>query len=218
MCCQFLEVQRRSLYLLFLAALLTATGCDCSKRRSTSMGEAASETSDVAIVATPTPNAAAVVEAVDQLANSIQQRLELMPDVARFKWNNKRPVSDPEREEQLLNALTKRATEHGISAGLSRRFFAAQMAAARQMQERLIADWKDKNTEPFENVPDLANDLRPRIDKVSEAMLDSLATLEPALTDAATSEFVANALQQRLNATPQFEADLKTAFEPLLSR
>src|SRR5947208_1155681 len=54
-------------------------------------------------------------------------------------------------------------------------FFAAQIEAAKLLQHDLFHHWKKTRLGPFTNVPDLAKDLRPRIDKVSADLLGALA-------------------------------------------
>ncbi len=39
---------------------------------------------------------------VDKLLKLIQQRLLIAHDVARWKWNQKRPIEDLKREQELL--------------------------------------------------------------------------------------------------------------------
>lgn len=194
-------------------ALLLLIGCDC--RQSAPSRSTAPSDAPVA-VESASPSPSVTIEGLDQLADFIHQRLALMPDVARFKWNHKKPVTDPEREQQLLNTLVMKATERGVSELLARRFFAAQMAAARSVQERLTNEWQQASAAPFDNVPDLDKDLRPKITELSEAMLAPLAILEPVLHETAASEYAANILKQRVDAHPQLADALKIAFEPLL--
>ncbi len=195
-------------------ALLLPLGCDCRRPESSIP---LSTTDALVAVEAATPSPSVTIEGLDQLAELIQQRLALMPDVARFKWNHKKPVTDPEREQQLLNSLVTKATEHGVSEALARRFFAAQMAAARNVQERLTNEWQQANAGSFENIPDLDKDLRPKITELSESMLAPLRLLEPVLNEAPASEYAASVLKQQSDAHPQFADALKLAFEPLLA-
>jgi len=73
--------------------------------------------------------------AVEHLLRLMRDRLTLMHDVARSKWNANRPVSDPERERVLLHEMEEKGQEHELAQQFTRAFFAAQIAAARRVQE-----------------------------------------------------------------------------------
>ena len=76
------------------------------------------------------------VRAVFQL---LQDRLQLMQDVAAWKHARKAPVVDAEREQQVLEATVQQASELGIDAASARRLselaannWTAQRARAQQ--------------------------------------------------------------------------------------
>jgi chorismate mutase-like protein len=115
----------------------------------------------------------------------MRDRLDLMHDVARSKWNAKRPVGDPERERVLLREMEEKGREHGLDPDFTRAFFAAQIAAARRVQEADLAHWHELGRGPFEDPPDLA-ELRRRIDGLNRDLLGALADARPQLADAST--------------------------------
>ncbi|MHC5730296.1 MAG: chorismate mutase, partial [Nostoc sp.] len=51
---------------------------------------------------------------VDKLLKLIQQRLLIAHDVARWKWNHKRPIEDRKREQELLLKVRQQATTHSL--------------------------------------------------------------------------------------------------------
>jgi chorismate mutase-like protein len=114
-------------------------------------------------------------------------RLALMHEVARAKWNSNRPVGDPEREEALLRQMEEEGRGHGLDPELTRSFFAAQIAAARQVQEADLARWREERRGPFADAPDLAA-LRRRLDGLNRELLVALAEAQPRLGDAGTRE------------------------------
>jgi chorismate mutase len=69
--------------------------------------------------------------AIDRLLRLTAQRLALMHDVARWKWNAGRPITDPERERELLQSVVVRGRQRGLGPDLVDPFFAAQLEAAR---------------------------------------------------------------------------------------
>src|SRR5262245_51996104 len=47
--------------------------------------------------------AAGLQQAVDRLLDLMRQRLLVQHEVASFKWHARRPVTDPKREQELLD-------------------------------------------------------------------------------------------------------------------
>src|SRR5258706_226968 len=69
---------------------------------------------------------------LDRLLRLMEQRLALMHEVARWKWDAGKPITDPERERELLQSVVERGRGKGLDPDLVRPFFAAQMEAARR--------------------------------------------------------------------------------------
>lgn len=115
--------------------------------------------------------------ALDELLDVMRQRLLVMHKVARWKWNEGKPITDREREEQLLANLEQRAVEAGFGGQRIRAFMAAQIEAGKLIQEADFAAWKKQGRGKFEQISDLYADLRPRIDELNERMLAVLAKI-----------------------------------------
>jgi serine protease Do len=138
--------------------------------------------------------------AVDALLEIMKQRLELSADAARFKYANKVPITDSRREEMLLAKLLKAAEEKGLDQNLVREFFRAQFAASRALQEDLHAHWaKSDKALPATDVPDLKGTLRPKMDQISQDLLQAFAKAQPHLRENAVHQLLrersANVLQ-----------------------
>jgi chorismate mutase len=117
---------------------------------------------------------------VDQLLGLMQQRLNLMHDVARWKWNAKQAIADPERERQLLDGLAEKGKKHGLEPAFTRDFFRAQIEAAKLLQQTDFDDWQASGHGRFTDVPDLGKELRPRIDALGDELLGVLARVQAA--------------------------------------
>jgi len=118
------------------------------------------------------------VEAVaDELLDLVRQRLLLMHEVARWKWNAGKSITDERRERELLRDLEQRGLALGLERPTSRAFMAAQIEAGKLVQEADFKRWRDQGQGQFADVRDLASDLRPAIDHLSMELLAHIAQL-----------------------------------------
>lgn len=132
-----------------------------------------------------------------RLVELMAQRLELAREVAWIKFQNNTPVRDPEREAALLNSLTMEARTTGLSPELAGDFFEAQIRASRDVQTSLITGWK--RGQPLPAIPprDLQTDIRPRLDRISKAMLRELAVVSRTPVGAQLRNYAIRIIQSR---------------------
>jgi chorismate mutase-like protein len=112
-----------------------------------------------------------------RLAALIDERLALVTEVARYKWNSGAAIEDPPREQALMVSLRERAMSMGLPQARVDAFFLAQIEAAKQLQRELFERWKREGRDKFAGIADLATTIRPGIDTVTGQMLQTLATL-----------------------------------------
>jgi len=112
-----------------------------------------------------------------RLAALIDERLALVTEVARYKWNTGAAIEDPPREQALMVSLRERAMSMGLPQARVDAFFFAQIEAAKQLQRELFVRWKREGRGKFAGIADLATTIRPGIDTVTGQMLQTLATL-----------------------------------------
>jgi len=117
----------------------------------------------------------------------MNQRLELMTDVAKTKWNAKAPIADADREREQLTGLVKQGSALGLKKETVEAFFRAQFAAARRLQELHHQTWAKSGQQAFAQSKSL-NDLRGGIDQVNLELLNALAKIQPVLNEAAVQE------------------------------
>ncbi|HEX4489505.1 MAG TPA: gamma subclass chorismate mutase AroQ [Terriglobales bacterium] len=115
------------------------------------------------------------------LSSLIEDRLSVMTDVARSKWNNGSAIEDPVREQQLLADVGAKAQALGISAEWVQHFFRFQIEAAKEIQYCLFAQWTAAGQKPFTAVQDLRSVIRPRLDQLTVQILQEVATEWPEL-------------------------------------
>jgi chorismate mutase len=134
------------------------------------------------------PAATESVAASDAFVELMRERLLLMHDVARWKWNAKQPISDPEREKVLLEELERRGADHGLAPDEVRSFIWAQIEAGKLVQQADWRQWEVEEREVFADAPDLQTELRPKIDRLSEQLLAAYAEFLPKLAEPGAQE------------------------------
>jgi chorismate mutase len=122
--------------------------------------------------------------AIDNLLELMKQRMLLMHDVARAKWNAKTPLTDPDREKAMLRELAEKGRALGLDPAFTSSFFAAQVEASKLMQRDDFRRWEAERRGPFTEALDLKRDLRPRIDALNSKLLTTLAKARPVLRSA----------------------------------
>jgi chorismate mutase len=118
---------------------------------------------------------------LDRLLRLMGRRLALMHDVARWKWNAGAPISDPGRERESLQVVVDRGRVKGLDPDLVHSFFAAQIAAARLVQQGDIDRWEAEGRRAFAGATSLAV-LRQQIDHLNGELIDALAEVQPRLS------------------------------------
>lgn len=153
---------------------------------------------------------------IDRLLNLIRQRLVVMHDVARWKWNARAPITDPVRERTILAAIVVQGQQHDLDPAFVRDFFVAQFEAAKRLQEDDFRRWEAERQEPFAAVLDLATELRPKIDRLNGELLAALAALRPRLRDAEVRARLRQRAEAVLSDDSITDAIRETAIGPLV--
>jgi cyclohexadienyl dehydratase len=120
----------------------------------------------------------------------VDERLGLMPAVAAYKWHERAPVSDPAREQVVIRHAGDLAAALGLEREPIERLFELQTTAARHLEESCIDGWRQAGFNYPAPVPDLARDLRPRLDRMTMRQLQALYLAAPALR----AELIAHAV------------------------
>jgi chorismate mutase-like protein len=155
---------------------------------------------------------------LDELLLAMNKRLAIMPDVARAKWNDGRPIQDARRESALLDHIAEEAVQHKLDAAQVRRLFGAQIEAARLLQQNLFDQWRRDDQGKFTDVPDLVEVLRPRIDKANRELLGAFERCSAELSGAAVRERMQRRAASLLTGPGINDAVRAAALRPLLDR
>jgi len=150
---------------------------------------------------------------MEPLRSLMDQRLALMPDVARHKWNTGGAIDDLPREQKIIEALGAQAQLLGVPGKWAEQFFRAQIEGAKQVQRAHFARWQQSGAGKFADVPDLVTVIRPRLDALTPQLLRELAAAWPALADPGQQARIAAVMVKLDNGTPEEAA---TVIAPLI--
>ena len=106
----------------------------------------------------------------------VDERLELMKDVAAFKYLNGIAIEDLKREAVVLARAREKAEAEGLDDGLIERFFRRNIDAAKTIQRCWIEKWSSGAVAPPGRAPDLRAHIRPRLIDIGNRLTQSLAT------------------------------------------
>lgn len=133
-------------------------------------------------------------ELVEHVVALLDRRLALMPEVAAIKFQQGKPIADPERERAVVEQSVADAQAMNLDAAAARAFFSVQIRMARAVQEQLFARWRAGAASP-PAARDLATELRPELDAIGRELLPAVFLASTALT-----EMPAATLRSRLAA------------------
>lgn len=114
------------------------------------------------------------------LVRSMADRVKIADQVALSKWDSGRPVHDPEREEQVIANAVATAPTYGLAAQDVAAFFTDQIEASKQVQYARLDAWKRQGAAPAWERQSLANEIRPRLDRLQIEIMQDLQRLATA--------------------------------------
>jgi cyclohexadienyl dehydratase len=120
-------------------------------------------------------------ERLDSVFRLADERMSLMPAVAAYKWQAQAAIADPERERAVTTRAVAMARTMGLAPAGVRAVFDSQVRAARESQMRLHDAWRAHGFDFPAPIPDLARDLRPKLDRLSGDFLRALYLAAPEL-------------------------------------
>ena len=124
-------------------------------------------------------------EAAQDLARAVDDRLDLMRDVAAAKWISGAPIQDSVREAAVLARVAERARMLGLDADATQAFFDTQIRLARDVQQQWHARWRTAGHCAPCDEPAPLQAVRERIDAANEQQLAALYIAAPMRTDEA---------------------------------
>jgi chorismate mutase len=108
------------------------------------------------------------------LVTAAADRVRVADLVAAAKFPDQ-PITDPVREQQVLDFAAGRARELGIDPDAAVAFFRDQIEAAKVVEYGLFSRWTAHPEQAPTTKPDLPGEVRPMIDKLNEQLITGLA-------------------------------------------
>ena len=88
------------------------------------------------------------------------------------KHNSSAPVEDKAREREVVFAAIRLGVKKGVDPEVVLKVFTAQIEASKIAQRHFLASWPVGTS--FANTPNLARDIRPKLDALTPVILDGL--------------------------------------------
>ena len=123
------------------------------------------------------------------LPSLLAQRLQLMRDVAAYKWHHAHAIEDLEREKAVLDNAQLSALRFGLTSESSRAFFEAQIEAAKVIQRAWFEQWYEQGSPAI--APDLNRDLRPALLRLGDQIVQAWAE-QPIVADETLEQVLTN--------------------------
>ena len=134
-------------------------------------------------------------ESLRPLLTTLNERLNIGDLVALTKWDSGKPIQDSPREAQVIANARTLATEHQLDPEEVAQLIAAQMEANKLVQYGLLAQWQAAGAAPDTPRPDLAGQIRPRLDELQTRLLRQYADFAPHRLDPNCPVWLAKARQ-----------------------
>jgi chorismate mutase len=134
-------------------------------------------------------------ESLRPLLTTLNERLNIGDLVALTKWDSGKPIQDSPREAQVIANARTLATEHQLDPEEVAQLIAAQMEANKLVQYGLLAQWQAAGAAPDTPRPDLAGQIRPRLDELQSRLLRQYADFAPHRRDPDCPVWLAKARQ-----------------------
>ena len=137
---------------------------------------------------------------VASLRTAMADRLALIPDVARHKWNTGTAIADPAREQVLIEAAVVKGRQFGIPDKVTRAALEAQIIASKQMQQELIDAWQAAGEGTFASVPDFLGETRPKIEEATNRLIREFGAAQHMLDTCAAATALRQPPSSRLTS------------------
>ena len=136
------------------------------------------------------PMATASDSALDQLLLLVDGRLQLMKDVAAYKFVNNISVENKQREQLVLASAISNAQHKQLNRESVESFFRLQIQLAKTVQSGWIEQWRAKGRDPSLDGPvvELSAEIRQKLISLGEQIVSKIPMALPELHDSTQFE------------------------------
>jgi len=123
-----------------------------------------------------------------KLFQLVDQRLQVMDDVALYKFAHGIPIENKQREAVVLASVIKNAGKNNLKPESVEAFFQLQITLAKQIQQGWTDQWRAQGKSPSTvaaDIPDLQTDIRPQLIRLGAQIVKQFPLALPALHDPA---------------------------------
>ncbi len=156
------------------------------------------------------------LEPIERVLALIDERLKLIPDVAKYKWNTHGKIEDLRREREIISALGQKAGLLGLPIAWTEQFFRAQIESSKNIQRELFERWQSKKMRFFNDAPDLVKVTRPKLDALTTQLLDALVLAWPMLQNPAYLSEIQVLIAKKLDTKTYSRLTANMASAPLI--
>ncbi|MGH8383823.1 gamma subclass chorismate mutase AroQ [Pseudomonas sp.] len=114
---------------------------------------------------------------LQQLLDTVEQRLNFAEPIALSKWHSGQPVEDNSREASVIASAKAQASNFKLDSQRAAEFMDDQIQANKLLQYYALVSWLEAGSAPQAARADLAQ-LRPQLDRLQETMLSALAEFD----------------------------------------
>lgn len=144
------------------------------------------------------------------LVDAAAKRLQTADPVAAYKFRTGGAIDDPQREQQVIDAVTADAAAQNVDPGYVREAFRNQIDATVSVEHSRFAQWKLDPAAVPSSTPDLAAS-RTAIDALNRTMVNEIAQQWATLHSPACPADLGNAVDtvvREKNADPAYRQAL----------
>ena len=116
---------------------------------------------------------------VDALLSTMQKRLSLMHEIAKYKWNNSAPIEDKSAEQDHINKYVQQSKFYGLEPQSVQSLMKGQIDAGKSLQMKDFETWVSEQTDTHSGEIRTAKELLLEMDKLSEKLLIQLKEVLP---------------------------------------
>ena len=108
----------------------------------------------------------------------IQKRLDIMHEIAKYKWNNSIDIIDKKREKYQIDELIEISKSYNIKKEKIIYFIKYQIYLAKNLQINLFKEFKKQKIKKFKNVKSLEKELRLEVDQINKLLIKEFCNIK----------------------------------------